>query len=87
MKTIYTLSIYWVGFLLRIVALFSRKMKLFVNGRKGVFSYLEKNIEKESDYVWVHTASLGEFEQGLPVIKELRKKHKIIVTFFFTFGI
>lgn len=82
MKTIYTLSIYWVGFLLRIVALFSRKMKLFVNGRKGIFSYLEKNIEKESDYVWVHTASLGEFEQGLPVIKELRKKHKIIVTFF-----
>lgn len=82
MKFLYTLSVYVVGWLLKPMALFNKKIKLFTDGRKDVFSYLEKNIEKGNNYIWVHTASLGEFEQGLPVIKELKKQHKIIVTFF-----
>lgn len=83
MKTLYTLSIYVVGFILKIIALFNKKIKLFVQGRKNVFPYLKENIQKGERYVWVHTASLGEFEQGLPVIKALKNKgKKILVTFF-----
>ncbi|WP_212900963.1 3-deoxy-D-manno-octulosonic acid transferase [Capnocytophaga canimorsus] len=79
----YTLSIYVVGFILKIIALFNKKIKLFVQGRKNVFPYLKENIQKGERYVWVHTASLGEFEQGLPVIKALKNKgKKILVTFF-----
>ncbi|GET46184.1 3-deoxy-D-manno-octulosonic acid transferase [Capnocytophaga felis] len=83
MKTLYTLSIYVVGFVLKIVALFNKKIKLFVDGRKNVFPYLKENIQKGEQYIWVHTASLGEFEQGLPVIKSLKNRgKKILVTFF-----
>ncbi|MDO5106330.1 3-deoxy-D-manno-octulosonic acid transferase [Capnocytophaga sp.] len=79
----YTLSIYIIGFLLKIIALFNKKIRLFVNGRKNVFDFLKKNIRKNENYVWVHTASLGEFEQGLPVIQSLKARgEKIIVTFF-----
>lgn len=70
---------------LRLVALFSPKIKLFVNGRKEVFPYLRKTLSKEDQVLWVHTASLGEFEQGLPVIERLKHtypSYKIVVTFF-----
>ncbi|CEN46374.1 hypothetical protein CCAN11_1060004 [Capnocytophaga canimorsus] len=46
MKTLYTLSIYVVGFILKIIALFNKKIKLFVQGRKNVFPYLKENIQK-----------------------------------------
>ncbi len=60
-------------------------MKLFVDGRKETFSILEKSISKEDKVIWMHAASLGEFEQGLPIIEKLRiekPSHKILVTFF-----
>lgn len=83
MKTLYTFSVYLMGFVLKIAALFSQKLTLFVEGRKEVFAYLEANISKEERYVWVHTASLGEFEQGLPIIQALRSRgKKVLVTFF-----
>jgi len=65
------------------VALFSKKIRLFVSGRKSVWTTLSTHIDPQARYVWVHTASLGEFEQGLPVIKALRKQgYKVLVTFF-----
>ncbi len=60
-------------------------MKLFVDGRKETFSILEKSISKEDEVIWMHAASLGEFEQGLPIIEKLsveKPSHKILVTFF-----
>ena len=79
----YTLSIYLVRALLPIVALFSKKIRLFVSGRKSVWATLSTELDPQARYVWVHTASLGEFEQGLPVIKALRKQgYKVLVTFF-----
>ena len=60
-------------------------MKLFVNGRKTVFKTLEQKISKSDKTIWIHSASLGEFEQGLPIIEELKKSYpnyKIIVSFF-----
>nr|WP_252732403.1 glycosyltransferase N-terminal domain-containing protein [Cellulophaga baltica] len=70
---------------MKIVALFNKKLSLFVNGRKNVFSFLQQNKLTDANVIWVHTASLGEYEQGLPVIEKLKKEYptyKILVTFF-----
>lgn len=61
----------------------SPKQKQFVEGRKSVWKQL-KSIE-ETQIIWIHTASLGEYEQAVPVMKELKTKfpdHKLLVTFF-----
>lgn len=85
MLFLYNLTIYIAGFFLKIVALFSPKIKLFVKGRKNVFSTLKEKIKADDKTIWFHSASLGEYEQGLPVIEKVKEKypsHKIIVTFF-----
>lgn len=67
------------------MALFSSKIELFVLGRKNTFSVLEASISKEDNIIWMHAASLGEFEQGLPIIEKLKTEYssyKIVVTFF-----
>ncbi|MBK0370319.1 3-deoxy-D-manno-octulosonic acid transferase [Flavobacterium agrisoli] len=82
---LYNVAVYLVGFLLKIAALFSPKLKLFVRGRKNVFDILENKIKPSDATFWFHAASLGEYEQGLPVIEKLKEthpSHKIIVTFF-----
>ncbi len=71
--------------LLKFVALFSPKMKLFVDGRKTVFQTLADKIQSSDKTIWFHAASLGEYEQGLPVIEAIKQQfpsHKIVVTFF-----
>jgi len=71
--------------IVKILAFFSPKMKLFVDGRKDVFSTLQSKINASDKTIWFHAASLGEYEQGLPVIEKVKIKypsHKIIVTFF-----
>ncbi|MFC4476722.1 3-deoxy-D-manno-octulosonic acid transferase [Flavobacterium chungangensis] len=85
MLFLYNLTIYITGFFLKIIALFSPKIKLFVEGRKNVFSVLEEKIKADDKTIWFHSASLGEYEQGLPVIEKIKEKYpsyKIIVTFF-----
>ncbi len=64
---------------------FSTKMKLFINGRKGAIDRLKASISPSDKTIWFHCASLGEFEQGRPVmnaVKKLLPEHKILVTFF-----
>lgn len=64
---------------------FSDKMKLFVNGRRNVFPKLRNAISLEDETFWFHAASLGEYEQAVPVIEEVRKlfpEKKIVLTFF-----
>ncbi|MBS7230138.1 3-deoxy-D-manno-octulosonic acid transferase [Flavobacterium psychroterrae] len=85
MLFLYNLVISIAGFFLKIVALFSPKIKLFIDGRKNVFTILEDKIKPGDKTIWFHSASLGEYEQGLPVIEKIKEKypeHKIIVTFF-----
>lgn len=85
MLFLYNLVISIAGFFLKIVAFFSPKIKLFVEGRKNVFAILEEKIKPDDQTIWFHSASLGEYEQGLPVIEKTKEKypsHKIIVTFF-----
>ena len=82
---LYNILIHFSGFLLKIVSLFSPKIKLFVTGRKFVFETLSNKIKTSDRTIWFHAASLGEYEQGLPVIEKIKRKypdHKIIVTFF-----
>lgn len=60
-------------------------MKAFVNGRKSVFNQIKQEFEKEDQIIWLHAASLGEYEQGIPVLEELKKKYptyKILISFF-----
>lgn len=82
---LYNLVVQFASFLVKIVALFSPKIKLFVEGRKVVFPILASKINPTDKTIWFHAASLGEFEQGLPVIEKIKEKHpnhKIVVTFF-----
>ena len=67
------------------LALFSPKIKLFVEGRKTLFQSLESKISSHDKTIWFHAASLGEYEQGLPVMEKIKiefPNHKIVVTFF-----
>lgn len=70
---------------MKLLALFSPKMKLFVNGRKNVFDIIQNKIKPTDKTIWFHAASLGEYEQGLPVMEAIKEKfpnHKLVLTFF-----
>lgn len=70
---------------LPVSGLFSTKLKQFVNGRKTVFETLKIQLSETDKTIWFHCASLGEYEQGLPVMEALKAKypqHKLVVTFF-----
>lgn len=85
MFVVYNFIVLIASQILKIVALLSPKMKLFVDGRKTVFSTLKGKISPTDQSIWFHAASLGEYEQGLPVIEKIKEKypnHKIVVTFF-----
>ena len=82
----YTFGIYIYAFLVRVVALFGhRKAKQMLAGHKEVFATLAKSIKPGVSYVWFHASSLGEFEQGRPMIEKLRAEHpeyRVVLTFF-----
>jgi len=71
--------------ILKIIAIFNKKMQLFVQGRATVFEDLKKVFSPTDKIVWFHCASLGEFEQGRPIMEQIKKDcpHlKILLTFF-----
>ncbi|WP_285652018.1 3-deoxy-D-manno-octulosonic acid transferase [Allomuricauda sp. NBRC 101325] len=71
--------------ILKLVALFQPKIKLFVSGRRNTFTLLESKLSGNPKTIWMHVASLGEFEQGLPILERLRieyPNHKLVLTFF-----
>nr|WP_279344007.1 glycosyltransferase N-terminal domain-containing protein [Gramella jeungdoensis] len=73
------------GAVLKSASYFSKKLKDFTEGRKDLFPKLEKAIDRSHDYIWVHAASLGEFEMAVPVLKMLKNKYpdsEIVVSFF-----
>ena len=81
----YNLAIYLYLLAVKFVGLFSKKVKLMRKGHKQVFDILRQSTDKESQYLWFHAASLGEFEQGRPLIERIRKRYpqyKILLTFF-----
>ncbi|MHA4737951.1 3-deoxy-D-manno-octulosonic acid transferase [Dyadobacter sp. MSC1_007] len=88
MKIIYQVAIHIFAFLIRFVAPFNHKIKLGTEGRKGLIGKLRKSLPMlvcGRPVAWFHAASLGEFEQGRPVIEAYRltyPDHFILVTFF-----
>ena len=85
MHSLYNFSTFIASKLILLSPLFSPKMDLFVKGRKSVINTLKNTLEKGDKTVWFHCASLGEYEQGVPVIKKTKEEfpdYKIIVSFF-----
>jgi 3-deoxy-D-manno-octulosonic-acid transferase len=85
MLFLYNFLLLFASQIVKLLALFSPKIKLFVEGRKTVFQTLESKISSSDKSIWFHAASLGEYEQGLPVMEKIKKEfpnHKIVVTFF-----
>ncbi len=75
--------IYLLG--VAVASLFNKKVKTMWRGERAAFGVLKEKVDPEAKYVWFHAASLGEFEQGRPIIERLRKTHpeyKILLTFF-----
>jgi 3-deoxy-D-manno-octulosonic-acid transferase len=83
---IYNLTVFIYGSLVKLTSLFNHKAQLWVNGRKDVWEKITFfSKENNSTIIWFHVSSLGEFEQGRPVIEQLKKEHpewKIVLTFF-----
>jgi 3-deoxy-D-manno-octulosonic-acid transferase len=84
-KLLYDIGIALYDFLLHLDAPFSRKPRKMMKGHWVVYQLLRQKIEKDAQYIWFHAASLGEFEQGRPLIEKIRAnypKYKILLTFF-----
>ena len=85
MNSLYNISIQLYVIAIRFASLFNAKAKLWVNGKKNIFQKIEEVTKGEQNIVWFHCASLGEFEQGKPIIEGYKQKypsHKILLTFF-----
>ena len=77
------ISLYLVA--IRIAAIFNKKARLMVEGHKQTFTILRDRLVPGEKYLWFHAASLGEFEQGRPLMERIREKYpqyKILLTFF-----
>ena len=82
---IYTLGIYLYAGCIKIASLFNKKARLLVRGHRQIFRILDRQVDKSASYLWFHASSLGEFEQGRPLIERIHQKHpecRILLTFF-----
>ena len=82
---IYNLAMYILELGVKLAALFSDNPAKMVKGYREVFDLLQRKIDRNAQYIWFHAASLGEFEQGRPLIERIRKEYpqyKILQTFF-----
>jgi len=85
MRLLYSFSIAFLTFLAKCSSFFSKKIQLFFEGRKDIFTLLEKKCEDKKNIIWFHCASLGEFEQGKPIMEKIKQQDRnisILVTFF-----
>ena len=85
MKTLYNISIQIADLALKGLSFFNNKLKLGVVGRAETFAKLQETLKKGDKTLWFHCASLGEYEQGLPIFTKLRTnypEHKIVLSFF-----
>ncbi len=83
--TVYFIAIYLYRLLVALVSPFNRKAHELLRGQRQTFRILKTQVDKNARYVWFHAASLGEFEQGRPLMERFRRNHpeyKILLTFF-----
>ena len=82
---LYNLIIYLYLLGVAIYSLFNEKVRKMWRGERDAFRVLREQVDPEAKYVWFHAASLGEFEQGRPLMEQLRRdypEYKILLTFF-----
>lgn len=82
---LYNIGIFLYALVVRIISPFHRKARKMILGHKETYRILRQQIDPNDSYIWFHAASLGEFEQGRPIMEAIRKKHaeyKILLTFF-----
>lgn len=87
MHSLYNFILLVYFLLIRMASVFNKKARAWIEGRKGWREYLAEKIAglESMEIIWFHCASLGEFEQGRPLIEELRRRYpqyRIIVSFF-----
>ena len=85
MNILYNIFIEFVDkIFLPILSIFSKKISRFVELRKDLLQEIDKDLDKKKKYIWLHAASLGEYELAIPLIKEIKKTfdNDIILTFF-----
>ncbi|MDR6517021.1 3-deoxy-D-manno-octulosonic acid transferase [Chryseobacterium camelliae] len=85
MALLYNLFIHLLIFGMKVFSLFNEKTKKGVQGRKESLQKVTSAFRKSDQVIWMHASSLGEYEQGLPVLEQLKQQlpgHKILVTFF-----
>lgn len=82
---IYNIVIYFVLWSIAIASLFNKKVRKMWRGEREAFKVLKQKVDPNAKYIWFHAASLGEFEQGRPLMERIRKEHpqyKILLTFY-----
>ncbi|MEL6731779.1 MAG: glycosyltransferase N-terminal domain-containing protein, partial [Bacteroidota bacterium] len=82
---LYNVGIHLYGLTIRLITPFSPKAKSWITGRKNWKSEIQMISQWEEPVIWFHCASLGEFEQGRPVLEKIRRtypNYKILLTFF-----
>lgn len=85
MLFLYNIAIRLYYLLILFASLFNKKARLWIRGRKGLFEQVRSRIDPDAKMIWFHCSSLGEFEQGRPVIEKIREEladSKIILTFY-----
>lgn len=81
----YHIALFLYQAAVHLVAPFNTKARLWVEGRKGIWEKLRKAIGEKDKWIWMHCSSLGEFEQGRPVLEQLKKQypgHRLLLSFF-----
>ena len=82
---IYNIVIYFVLWGIAIASLFNEKVRKMWRGEREAFKILKQKVDPNAKYIWFHAASLGEFEQGRPLMERIRKdnpQYKILLTFY-----
>lgn len=85
MLWLYNIAIQLYGLIVKTFSLFNNKAKLFIRGRKNIFENIQKKIDPAKSNIWFHFASLGEFEQGRPLLEKIKSEYpekRIVITFF-----
>lgn len=86
MTSLYKFSIYIYYFVIKAAAFCgNQKAKLWISGRSNIFENIGARLKSSEKRIWIHASSLGEFEQGRPIIekiRELKPEYKIVLTFF-----
>ena len=84
MNLLYGIFINLTILFLPVIAVFNKKIKRLLNNRKYIFKNISNQINSNNHHIWIHAASLGEYELAVPLIKKLKEKYdyKIVLTFF-----